>query len=132
MSVKHHFDYETLPRSVKHLKIQLSFSFGRKMTRKGLLDTPREPVRIDCLDLEVKEYSEMHYIFSQIIPVKLAILNVTKDFRVKKGEDLLSLLNQLTVDVLLYITHSCKKSFIDGFMNLEGPKHKYLKTYNIT
>jgi hypothetical protein len=102
------------------------------MTRKGLLDTPREPVRIDCLDLEVKEYSEMHYIFSQIIPVKLAILNVTKDFRVKKGEDLLSLLNQLTVDVLLYITHSCKKSFIDGFMNLEGPKHKYLKTYNIT
>lgn len=35
-------------------------------------------------------------------------------------------MNRLTVDVLKVTKYSCKKTFIDGFMNLKGPKHKYL------
>lgn len=74
------FDYETLPSSLKHLKLDMSIPFESKMSRKALLDTPREPVRIACLDLNVNDFTEMHYVFSQIVPVKLAIVNVIKDF----------------------------------------------------
>ena len=68
----------------------------------------------------------MHYVFTQIFPVKLAIISVIKDFWENKGADFLSILNQLTVDVLKLTNYSCKESFIDGFMTLEGPKHMYL------
>jgi hypothetical protein len=74
------FDYETLPGNLKHLKLDMNIPFDSKMSRKALLDTPRDPVRIDCLDLNVNDFTEMLYVFSQIIPVKLAILNVIKDF----------------------------------------------------
>ena len=65
---------------MKHLKLDMNIPFDSKMSRKALLDTPREPVPIDCLELNVNNFTEMHYVFSQIFPVKLAIISVIKDF----------------------------------------------------
>ena len=58
----------------------MNIPFDSKIMRKALLDPFREPVRIDCLDLKVNDFTEMYYLLSKIVPVKLAIVNVIKDF----------------------------------------------------
>ena len=79
--MEHLFDYETLPSgTLKHLKLDMNIPFDSKLMRKALLEPFREPVRIDCLELKVNDFTEIYYLLSKIVPVKLAIVNVIKDF----------------------------------------------------
>jgi hypothetical protein len=79
--VEHLFDYDSFPiGTLKHLKLDMNIPFDSKLMRKALFEPFREPVRIDCLELKVNDFTEMYYLLSKIVPVKLAIVNVIKDF----------------------------------------------------